>query len=39
MKVIALGEYGEEFAADPHPVYTKLRAEGPAHLVRTPEGG
>ncbi|MFF4182959.1 cytochrome P450 [Streptomyces sp. NPDC001691] len=39
MKVIDLGAYGEEFNADPHPVYTKLRAEGPAHLVRTPEGG
>uniref|UniRef100_A0AAU2UZW2 Cytochrome P450 n=1 Tax=Streptomyces sp. NBC_00003 TaxID=2903608 RepID=A0AAU2UZW2_9ACTN len=39
MTVIDLGECGEEFTADPHPVYTKLRAEGPAHLVRIPEGG
>ncbi|MFD7164589.1 cytochrome P450 family protein [Streptomyces violascens] len=39
MKVIDLGEYGEDYTADPHPVYTKLRAEGPAHLVRIPEGG
>ncbi|MFI1167660.1 cytochrome P450 [Streptomyces sp. NPDC020801] len=34
--VIDLGEYGEEFRADPHPVYAELRALGPVHRVRLP---
>ena len=38
MTVIDLGEYGEEFTANPYPVYAELRAEGPAHLVRTRRG-
>ncbi|MFI6685632.1 cytochrome P450 [Streptomyces sp. NPDC050485] len=38
MPVIDLSEHAEEFNADPHPVYAKLRAAGPAHLVRTPAG-
>ncbi|MGX4688972.1 cytochrome P450 family protein [Streptomyces sp. JNUCC 63] len=34
--VIDLGEYGEGFRADPHPVYAELRALGPVHRVRLP---
>ena len=39
MPVIDLSEHAEQFNADPYPVYAKLRAAGPAHLVRTPAGG
>ncbi|MEU6348440.1 cytochrome P450 [Streptomyces sp. NPDC047072] len=35
-EVIDLGEYGEAFRADPHPVYAELRARGPVHRVRPP---
>ncbi|MFK4145492.1 cytochrome P450 [Streptomyces sp. NPDC004065] len=34
--VIDLGEFGESFRADPHPVYAKLRDLGPVHRVRLP---
>ncbi|MGW3100524.1 cytochrome P450 family protein [Streptomyces sp. NPDC001100] len=34
---IDLGEFGEEFRRDPHPVYARLRERGPVHLVRLPE--
>ncbi|WP_406452555.1 cytochrome P450 [Streptomyces sp. NBC_01622] len=36
-EVIDLGEFGEEFRRDPHPVYAMLRERGPVHLVRLPE--
>ncbi|WP_262056548.1 cytochrome P450 family protein [Streptomyces sp. STR69] len=35
-EVIDLGEFGEEFRRDPHPVYAMLRERGPVHLVRLP---
>ncbi|GAA4107692.1 cytochrome P450 [Streptomyces hundungensis] len=38
MTVVDLSEHAEEFNADPYAVYAKLRAAGPAHLVRTPMG-
>ncbi|MER6673390.1 cytochrome P450 [Streptomyces sp. NPDC000983] len=34
---IDLGAFGEEFRTDPHPVYARLRAEGPVHRVRPPD--
>jgi cytochrome P450 len=30
---------GEEFVADPYPVYARLREQGPLHHVNTPQGG
>jgi len=36
-EVIDLGEFGEEFRRNPHPVYAGLRERGPVHLVRLPE--
>ncbi len=36
--IVDLGAMGEEFARDPYPVYAKLRAQGPVHRVRMPEG-
>ncbi|MCX5386465.1 cytochrome P450 [Streptomyces sp. NBC_00083] len=39
MPVVDLSEHAEEFNADPYPMYAKLRAEGPVHLVRTPPTG
>jgi len=32
------GALGEEFLRNPHPVYAGLRAQGPVHRVRVPEG-
>ncbi|MGW2991840.1 hypothetical protein ACWDA9_08830, partial [Streptomyces sp. NPDC001193] len=32
------GALGEEFTRNPHPVYAALRARGPVHRVRVPEG-
>ncbi|SEP92349.1 Cytochrome P450 [Streptomyces sp. yr375] len=32
------GALGEEFLRNPHPVYAALRARGPVHRVRVPEG-
>ncbi|WP_243793844.1 cytochrome P450 [Saccharopolyspora gloriosae] len=32
------GAFGEEFFRNPHPVYAELRARGPVHRVRVPEG-
>ncbi|MFI1889340.1 cytochrome P450 [Streptomyces jumonjinensis] len=32
------GALGEEFSRNPHPVYAGLRAQGPVHRVRVPEG-
>ncbi|MFF9405025.1 cytochrome P450 [Streptomyces anandii] len=34
--LIDLAEYGEDFRADPHPVYAELRELGPVHRVRLP---
>ncbi|MFG3282191.1 cytochrome P450 [Streptomyces sp. NPDC048111] len=39
MTVIDLNERAGEFNADPYPMYAKLRAAGPAHLVRAPGTG
>ncbi|MFJ9380313.1 cytochrome P450 [Streptomyces sp. NPDC101455] len=36
-EVIDLGEFGEAFRRDPHPVYAMLRTSGPVHRVRLPE--
>ncbi|MDO0910502.1 cytochrome P450 [Streptomyces sp. DT2A-34] len=33
-EVIDLGEYGDGFRTDPHPVYARLRERGPVHRVR-----
>jgi cytochrome P450 len=33
-----LAALGEDFARDPYPVYEQLRASGPVHRVRMPEG-
>lgn len=33
-EVIDLGEFGEGFRTDPHPVYARLREHGPVHRVR-----
>ncbi|KUO06082.1 cytochrome P450 family protein [Streptomyces caeruleatus] len=35
-EVIDLGEFGEGFRTDPHPVYARLREAGPVHRVRLP---
>ncbi|WP_405621088.1 cytochrome P450 [Streptomyces sp. NBC_00076] len=35
-EVIDLGEHGDAFRTDPHPVYGRLRARGPVHRVRPP---
>ncbi|MHC3474219.1 cytochrome P450 family protein [Streptomyces sp. 7R007] len=34
--VIDLGEFGDDFRRDPHPVYARLRERGPVHRVRLP---
>ncbi|MBT2418843.1 cytochrome P450 [Streptomyces sp. ISL-22] len=36
-EVIDLGEFGEGFRENPHPVYTRLRERGPVHRVRLPD--
>ncbi|MCX5394092.1 cytochrome P450 [Streptomyces sp. NBC_00094] len=38
MSVIELGEYGADFTANPYPYYAELRASGPVHEVRMPDG-
>ncbi|NNN34604.1 cytochrome P450 [Streptomyces sp. S3(2020)] len=35
-EVVDLGEFGEAFRTDPHPVYARLRERGPVHRVRPP---
>ncbi|MEU6572380.1 cytochrome P450 [Streptomyces sp. NPDC046805] len=35
-QVIDLGEFGDGFRRDPHPVYARLRELGPVHRVRFP---
>ncbi|MEU3984286.1 cytochrome P450 [Streptomyces sp. NPDC026672] len=34
--VIDLGAFGDGFREDPHPVYARLREQGPVHRVRLP---
>ncbi|MET7655327.1 cytochrome P450 [Streptomyces sp. NPDC005486] len=36
-EVIDLGEFGDGFRRNPHPVYARLRERGPVHRVRLPE--
>ncbi|WP_327172867.1 cytochrome P450 [Streptomyces sp. NBC_01336] len=36
--IVDLGALGERFTRDPFPVYADLRARGPVHRVRIPEG-
>ncbi|HEX2297740.1 MAG TPA: cytochrome P450 [Pseudonocardiaceae bacterium] len=36
--IVDLGALGEDFTRDPYPFYAKLRAQGPVHRVRLPEG-
>ncbi|WP_409235504.1 cytochrome P450 family protein [Streptomyces sp. PA5.6] len=36
--IVDLGAYGEDFTADPYPYYAALRARGPVHRVRLPDG-
>ncbi|MER8012534.1 cytochrome P450 [Streptomyces sp. NPDC094149] len=36
VEVIDLGEFGDGFRTDPHPVYARLRERGPVHRVRLP---
>ncbi|MFF3286195.1 cytochrome P450 [Streptomyces sp. NPDC003023] len=36
--VVDLAALGEEFTRDPYPVYAALRARGPVHRIRMPEG-
>lgn len=36
--VVDLSVLGAEFVRDPHPVYDALRARGPVHRVRLPDG-
>ncbi|KUM78436.1 cytochrome P450 family protein [Streptomyces curacoi] len=36
-EVIDLGEFGEGFRENPHPVYARLRERGPVHRVRLPD--
>ncbi|MFD9002401.1 cytochrome P450 [Streptomyces sp. NPDC059582] len=39
MGIVDLAALGESFTRDPYPVYARLRAEGPVHRIRMPEGG
>jgi cytochrome P450 len=39
MSIIDLAALGESFTRDPYPVYARLRAQGPVHHIRMPEGG
>ncbi|MFI1434387.1 cytochrome P450 [Streptomyces lydicus] len=37
-EIVDLGAYGEDFTANPYEYYAKLRAQGPVHRVRVPNG-
>ncbi|MEV7382461.1 cytochrome P450 family protein [Streptomyces lydicus] len=37
-EIVDLGAYGEDFTANPYRYYAKLRAQGPVHRVRVPNG-
>ncbi|NMO36479.1 cytochrome P450 [Streptomyces sp. GMY01] len=39
VSIVDLAALGESFTRDPYPVYARLRAEGPVHRIRMPEGG
>ncbi|MFE6288264.1 cytochrome P450 [Streptomyces sp. NPDC057877] len=39
MAVVDLAALGESFTRDPYSVYARLRAQGPVHRIRMPEGG
>ncbi|MDN0199885.1 cytochrome P450 [Streptomyces sp. S.PNR 29] len=39
MDIVDLAALGESFTRDPYPVYARLRAQGPVHRIRIPEGG
>ncbi|MGA5317529.1 cytochrome P450 family protein [Streptomyces pseudogriseolus] len=39
MEIIDLAALGGSFTRDPYPVYARLRARGPVHRIRMPEGG
>ncbi|MFD7701743.1 cytochrome P450 [Streptomyces caelestis] len=39
MDIVDLAALGESFTRDPYPVYARLRARGPVHRIRMPEGG
>ncbi|MET9291090.1 cytochrome P450 [Streptomyces sp. NPDC003077] len=36
--IVDLRELGPDFHGNPHPVYARMRAEGPVHRVRTTDG-
>lgn len=36
--IVDLAALGEDFTRDPYPVYAELRARGPVHRIRMPEG-
>ncbi|MEU9099809.1 cytochrome P450 [Streptomyces sp. NPDC048361] len=36
--VVDLAALGEDFTRDPYPLYAELRAQGPVHRIRMPEG-
>ncbi|MDJ0340798.1 cytochrome P450 [Streptomyces sp. H10-C2] len=37
--IVDLTAYGDEFTADPYPIYAKLREQGPVHRVLTVDNG
>ncbi|MFG3282189.1 cytochrome P450 [Streptomyces sp. NPDC048111] len=37
--IVDLAALGDDFTRDPYPVYAALRARGPVHRIRMPEGG
>ncbi|MGA5547805.1 cytochrome P450 family protein [Streptomyces pseudogriseolus] len=39
MDITDLAALGESFTRNPYPVYARLRAQGPVHRIRMPEGG
>jgi cytochrome P450 len=39
MSIVDLAALGDSFTRDPYTVYARLRAQGPVHPIRLPEGG